>query len=208
MARLARCGAFVILLLALVKCAYAGPFGLERGMTKAQIIQLVGRSAVIADKTDALEGSDLTLSTVPKPYKEFERYILVISKSDGLLKVLAVGRDFDTSADGEQLRDHYSALLNLLSSSYSSPTESFDFLKDGSIWTDAQDFTMGLLKQDRTLESYWVASKGPALKDSISAINLSANASSRTAGYINLGYEFAGWDAYVDRLKAQEGSVL
>ncbi len=195
-------------MVALGPFAIAGPFGLTRGTTKAQVIQLVGKSAVVEDTPDALGGTDLVISTAPKPYEEFEKYLLIISKSDGLLKVVAIGKDIDTSADGEQLRDHYTEVLNALSSTYSTPTNSYDNLKEGSIWSDPQDFMMGLLRQDRTLTSFWFASKDVPIKDDITAIKLSVGASSNSVGYITLGYEFLGFDAYADQLSAKAGSVL
>ncbi len=67
---------------------------------------------------------------------------------------------------------------------------------------------MGLLKHDRKLECFWIASDKLALKDSISSIQLSADAIDDSTGYVVLGYEFDGWDVYADRLKAKECSVL
>jgi hypothetical protein len=148
------------------------------------------------------------LRTVPKPHEAFREYLLLFSDSDGLLKVLAFSGNIDTARDGTELRGHYDSLKDQLDASYGFPTTDVDRLKGGSLWNEPQDFMMGLLKHDRTLECFWLASDKVAIKDSIAAIQLSAGALDDSTGFVTLGYEFSGWDAYADRLKAKEGSVL
>src|SRR5580658_10556612 len=65
------------------------PFGFRYGMTKAEAIRLVGQAAV-----DVKSSHDdmLVLSTAPKPYEAFENYDLIISPSNGVLKIVAVGK--------------------------------------------------------------------------------------------------------------------
>jgi hypothetical protein len=74
-----------------------GPFGLERGMSKDQVIRLVGLNNV-ADRYAGgkYSGSDLLiLSSVPKPHGAFVTYALTISPKDGLLRNNRRGsRDF------------------------------------------------------------------------------------------------------------------
>ena len=188
--------------------AYAGPFGLERGMTKAQIIALVGKDAVARDVTAPTGGTTLLLSTVPKPYKEFQRYVLKVSPTDGLLSIIAIGSALDTSSDGEELRSHYTDLKSALEATYLKPTSDFDFLKSGSIWSEPSDFMMSLQKRDRTLSTFWTVKDGAKLKDGISLVSLEAKAASRTGGFLVLTYEFDGWEAYVNAVNAKEGSVL
>lgn len=197
---------------AAVVCAsvptYAGPFGLERGMTRDQVVAIVGQSAIIKEKPDRLGGEVLELSTVPKPHPMFEQYDLFISKQDGLLKIVAASKDIETSEDGADLSREFRDIRAALVSVYSKPENDFDFVKAGSLWTEPRDFMMGLLKKDRYLSSNWDARQGSALKDGIVILALDGYALSPDKGYIVLLYEFTGWEAYVDKVQAKESSVF
>lgn len=179
----------------------AGPFGFDFGMSKQDIIKLVGKGAVIEDKNEVL-----TLSTAPKPHSAFELYICVISPQKGLLKVIAIGKDIETSSSGSEIKSSFSDLRNALVETYGYPTKDFDFLDAGSIWSEYQDWMMGLLKHERTLASYW---KLTVQTDKhITVIALEAKATSQDKGYITLGYEFEGFEQYSDELKAKKDKVL
>jgi len=188
--------------------AFSGPFGFSRGMTKEQIVAQVGKSAIVSEKPDATGGTFLVLSTAPKPYSEFEKYSLIISPTEGLLKIVAIGKDISTAAAGEQLRSHFDSLHAILVASYQAPTNDFSYLKADSIWSDDKDFTMALIKKDRTLESFWLLEKGASLTNDVTVIDLEAKASTQDVGYILLAYEFKGWEQYVEKRDAKEGSVL
>lgn len=92
----------------------SGPFGLHRGMTKAQVLSIIGNAPIKNETPNALGGTMIIVSTVPKPYREFEAYQLYFSKTEGLLKIIAIGKDIATSEEGTELREHYSDLETLL----------------------------------------------------------------------------------------------
>lgn len=180
---------------------FAGPFGFDYGMSKQQIIRLVGRDAVAKETEDTLE-----LKTAPKPHSAFELYICVISPQKGLLKVGAIGVDVETSSSGFELRHSFDALEQALTDNYGTPEKTFDFLQAGSIWNEPQDWMMGLLKHDRVLAYYW--SPKPGAIHHIESIGLEAKALSSEKGYIVLSYEFEGFEQYADQKKAQKDQVL
>ena len=64
-----------------------GPFGFERGMAREQITKLVGGKP-------AKTNSDIVWETdkSPIPNSHFESFTLFISPTQGLLKVIAIGR--------------------------------------------------------------------------------------------------------------------
>ncbi len=176
-------------------------------MTKSQVISIIGHDAVKKDTTDTLGGSSLTVSAVPKPFREFEEYLLIFSNTDGLLKIAAIGKDIPTSEEGTELRQHYSDLKQLLSGIYSMPQE-VDFLKsDNSALAEPGNFMLSMLENERDLACLWSGDK-MKLKDDIGGIVLEAKASRLDTGYLELTYEFNGWGDYVDKLKADEGTVL
>ena len=83
-------------LLLFVGTCLAGPFGFEYGMTKTQVIKLVGKDAVKADLGDMLE-----LKTAPKPHGLFELYHIIFSPERGLIKIFASSRTISTSQYGD-----------------------------------------------------------------------------------------------------------
>lgn len=119
---------------------WAGPFGFERGMTKEQIMKLLGAGSLI--KAD---GNVYTFSKVPKPHPLFEEYVLIISPTEGLLKVAAISKDIETSVYGEELKASFEEIRGALTKTYGEG-KTYDFLKYDSIWNEPKDWMMGMLK--------------------------------------------------------------
>lgn len=186
----------------------SGPFGLHRGMTQAEVLSIVGNNSVKEGKPNALGGTMILISTVPKPYREFEEYQLFFSKIEGLLKIIAIGKDVTTSEEGTEFREHYSEMKSLLTNTYSTPKES-DFVKsDNEAMAEPGNFMLSLLEHERNLFCFWSTDDGLKLKDDINGIVLEVHAEPLDTGYVDLTYEFVGWGAYVDKLKAAEAGVL
>jgi hypothetical protein len=168
-------------------------------MTQEQVIQIVGKAAVKEAKGDVLR-----LSAVPKPHRAFDEYSLVFSDNDGLLKIVAYGKDIRTNGFGEAVHDSFVEIRDAISKTYGEPHYNFDRLKEGSIWKDPQYWMIGLLKKERDLGSDW----GTDLPNRIHGIVLEARALSDEKGYLVLTYEFDGWDEYVDAKHKKADSVF
>jgi hypothetical protein len=167
-------------------------------MTKEQIVAILGDKALTRVHDDAY-----TFSTAPSPHPEFESYICFVSPEKGLLKVVAISKDIETNSFGEAIRDRFEQVQAGLSKAYGAG-KSYDFLQSGSIWNEPQDWMMGLLKDERTLEAFWQLNPP---QDHITVIALKAVALSREKGYLSLGYEFEGWEQYVDSKKEKQDKV-
>jgi hypothetical protein len=98
-----------------------GPFGFEKGMTREQIIAIVGKDDVTLSK-----GIILDVTTAPKPHPDFNRYILLISPDKGLLKVGAYGRTIETGDSGFQLQTAFKDTVDAITQKYGSPRKVFD----------------------------------------------------------------------------------
>jgi hypothetical protein len=107
--------------------------------------------------------------------------------------VIAIGKNINVNAFGQQLVERYSSLLESLEVKYGQPTSTYDELDDGSIWGDDRDWMMALYKKERKLINFWLKEKSQdGLMDDIQAISFSAAAISPEKGYLILGYEFNG----------------
>lgn len=169
----------------------AGPFGFEWGMTKDQVIKLVGQRALKPDDGDP--DDLLTLTTAPKPHPNFEVYLLTISPQRGLVKLSAIGTTIATTRDGDTLKDRFNEISNTLRQTYGTPLSQYDFADSGSIWNQPEYWMMGLLKHERRLTTFWKLSEDPK---HIDMICLEAKALTTTTGYLILGYEFEGFNEY------------
>jgi hypothetical protein len=211
------------LILSILYCLFAsqasvaGPFGFECGMTKEQVIKLVGRDNVKASKDDA---DTLILATAPKAHPEFDTYFLTISPKNGLVRIYAAGKDIQTNRYGDRVKSAFIETQQALISTYGAPSEQFDFLNTGSAWEEPEYWMTGLQKEERTLSSYWKRDPKrclvpdpsvcqPALNSNhIVVISLHARASSDEVGFLSLGYEFEGFEEYSASKKAKAGSVF
>jgi hypothetical protein len=160
------------------------------------------------------KGDLLALKTAPKPHPAFEGYIVTISPEKGILKVTAIGVDVQTNGFGSELRTHFSEMRDAVSGNYGNPTKDYDFLSAGSLWKEPRYWMMGLLKKERNLDAYWISKKthpesgSVELSNDISIIALGAIATSLEKGYLKLGFEFEGWESYLDDKKAKQNTVL
>jgi hypothetical protein len=182
----------------LVGQAFAsGPFGFEYGMTREQVIQLVGKQAIKEPREDGF-----ILTTAPKPHSAFELYRLVISPEKGLLKIVAGGNSVQTNGYGEQLKQAYAAVVDGVTQKYGTPTTTLDYLPPGSIWQEPQYWLMGLLRKERKLQAFWELKK-PV--NHVTLIEIEAFAySGADSGFVICSFEFEGFDDYATAKEAKQ----
>jgi hypothetical protein len=185
------------------EAAKTGPFGFYFGETREQVLAEVGPKAVKDSKANSLG-----VTTAPKPYPGIEEYVLFFSPKSGLLKIVALGEDIDTNDSGDQLQSAFKRIETGLVSVYGQPSSKFDFLKSGSIWSESNDWMMGLVKQDRSLDDYWIVKEGAILPNHIHVLCINAVGLSRGKGFLKICYEFDGWEAYTDEVRAQQDKAL
>jgi hypothetical protein len=152
-----------------------GPFGFHRGMTRNEVIQLVGEGAINAvnSKDDAL-----SLTTAPKPHPSLARYSLLISPSSGLLKIIATTDTIQTDRFGDEVKLVYNELLRALEAKYGHPTKEYK----------------------NKIFAYWKLAAGNP--NNIDTVMVEANSLSRTSGYVAVTYFFDGLTSYVESKKA------
>jgi hypothetical protein len=191
-------GTIALLSLALVGSAFtqnrATPFGFKAGWSREEVVPAVGKSHIQMEKD-----STVSFDTSPGPTNGFERFTIAVS-SKGLAKVLAAV-DVPTNRSGEQVREKYDAVKSALIGKYGAPKHDFDFLHVGALFSEPEDFTLSLVKEERTLTSSWELADG-------TFIILVAKGSSSQEAKIWLNYEFhPEFDSYVADRKKKEQSA-
>ncbi len=186
---------------------FAGPFGFEYGMTKAQVLAIVGQQNVLKDQ-DFL----LRVASAPKPDDRFEAYLLLISPEKGLLKIIATGKTIDTSVIGTELRVNFGAMRDSISRTYGQPTNSYDALQPDSHMDAPGAFTESLRLKKRVLACNWDVDAGKRKTagpeaDHIIGVILETKGLRRNAGWLELTYEFEGFSAFYESLQKKTEEV-
>ncbi len=189
---------FVSALLAISTTTYAGPFGLDMGTPLAELNKLM--------KLKLEKTALYSTPSVPKPHPDFDDYRLVVTPNHGLCKVIAWSRIISTSVYGTELVNKFSDVESALNAKYGA-SKRYDFLRSGSIWNEPRDWTMGLLKKERTLTSYWT-NEAHELPENVETIELQAMAIGTEQAMIRLGYEFKNSSQCIDWIKSQKDSSL
>jgi len=166
----------------------AGPFGLEQGMTLEQIKKIT--------KLEEGVKFNYAATTLPKGSDAIVLYILVVTPTEGLCRIVAVTRDVPTSPNGKELRDEFDSYAKVLSEKYGPASEKYNFLHADSIWEGSKYWMRSLSVSERTLTHFWQTKKAKKLPDSISFITLKATvgADEISPGRLVIGYEFNNFD--------------
>jgi hypothetical protein len=172
------------------------PFGFKVGMTKTQVVALLGPGSPSKGTADTLE-----FKTAPTPHPDFETYAVSISSSTGLAQVIAPSKDIQTNVYGEAIKEKFDDVKAALITKYGEPSNSFDFLRAGSIWNEPKDWTMALLKEERTLSAYWKASGG-------TMIVLEAVGLSNGRAYLRMKYQFSNFSTWLREHDQKQNSVF
>ena len=180
-----------------------GPFGLEAGLTKKNIEDMIGAELKPFPDSVNLYTSD----KLPKQNANFGMYGLLISPKSGLCEIRAVGRDIDTDSHGLALKSKFEDLKGSLSSLYGKG-KTTDVLLAGSLWKEPQDWMMGLLKNERFLSTTWRGTKEMPLKNNIASISIETKAISAEQGYLYIQYLFTNDDICKAEIEAAKKSSL
>jgi hypothetical protein len=188
----------LLILSTLSVAVIAGPLGMDKGM-KLSDLQKLGKF------TPSDEPHWYKSRTLRDGHDAFESYEVLVSPSRGLCKIIAIGKNVISNSFGEQLIREFRSLEEPLSNKYGKPDRQFNFLNSGSIWSESNDWMMGLLKEERTLTTYWKLNSNP---DKLQSISINARALSGSKGWINLAYEFDNSDKCTDDSRGVSNNKL
>lgn len=163
--------------------SYDGPFGLQMGLTREQVRELIPSLKDSEDSPTYAESS-----TVPKPHPDFESYGLQFSKKSGLCKIVAIGKDISSGSAGYELRAAFEEIDKALTARYGKG-KLYDFSSER--YDSPEYWMMHLLQKNRTLAKIWSSEHGSSLSHSLGSVGLEANASDMSTGYLVVRYEFS-----------------
>jgi hypothetical protein len=186
----------IAILLSTCQACLSGAFGIEFGIPISQL-KLVHPS----------DDSYIYKVTPPQPNPEFDSYMVIATPHFGVCKISAFGRDHDNDADGSDIKITFADIRVKLAAKYGN-SQDWDFPHAGDLWTEPQDFAMGLKTQSYTLASTWDPEHGATLPADTANIMLEAHASSMSTTYLSLGYESKTFSACKAEHDAKGDSAL
>lgn len=179
--------AIAVSLLLSTQAMTAEPFGIKAGDKPSKYGEL--KDFVIRDITP------------PKPNSGFDIYTAFASEKTGVCKVIAYGKTFKTSVFGETVIKRHEDITSAMDKKYTLGKK-YDFVRNGSIWTDPEDYMMGLYKKERSLVSFY--------QDETDGTNIvvDAVALSRESAFIQVTYEFSNFDECAAEFEASRSDSL
>lgn len=187
----------LIALVLTTSLAFAGPFGLSKGMKKEEFPEGL---------TELSNQSFFTL-TVPTPSPLIKSYVLTFGKNQGLAKIFCNTPTVRTSVYGEGVISEFQKVESALIKRYGEPKK-FDLLHGGSIWTEERYWTTSLQKKERTLASTWSTKSGNKLPDNLQAILVKAVAIDSEKIAITVTYEFDNFAEVAAEIEAKNAEGL
>lgn len=132
-----------------IQYAFAGPFGINKGMSFAQV--------KTACKTSPKHIKDnLYEITPPKTNEMFKTYYVRIDPDYGVYWLKAISNDIYTNNYGERVKSTFQSLVESIRKTYGKELDFRDELKEGSIWGDSKNFMYALQHGDRELSAMWL----------------------------------------------------
>jgi hypothetical protein len=172
-----------------------GPFGVLMG---SQIDSY--KSCKLSDTNPGM----YLCTTLPKPHPEFSSYVVQYHYSTGICWIKGLGREYNVSAYGTELIDKVDKIAKQIEKNYGKLTIS-DYLKQGSIWDDPEDWLMGVRKKERI---YGYTSYSYELKNNVKSVYVGANVVSSDTGRVIVEFAFDNEDACEKAIQDNDGSAF
>lgn len=138
----------VLLMAFSIQSAFAGPFGIEMGMSLAQV------KAVCKTTPKHIQDNVYEI-TPPKTNDMFETYYVRIDPDYGVYWLKAIGKDLYTNGYGDRVKSTFESLVESIRKTYGEELYRVDELKEGSIWSGSDKFMYALQNGDRDISATW-----------------------------------------------------
>ena len=166
--------------------AFAGPFGLSKGMSVEQISKLSEKGFEPERVSD-----DDRYFFIPKNKIElFKACIAYVEEKKGLYRINAISEGINTSAYGIELINLFNLMVQGLSKTYGTP-EITDTVKEDYEFKEGRYWFRSLQDEARELSATWKnGKKGTTLPKELDSISMYVSANF-LYGLINIDYYFS-----------------
>ena len=182
---------------------YDGPFGLAMGISINEL------SGTIASAKALETNPNIYTITPPKPAPGFDRYYVVATKEDGLCKINAISEVNVVNDTGDQLKSRVNEIAEMVELKYGKSHKKYDFARQDVYRRNPQFFMMALKEDAVTYGFDWVTQANKAtLPNDLEEINVFANASEMSKGWVSLEYVFNNFKSCQINIKKSKSTNL
>lgn len=182
---------------------YDGPLGLAMGIS---IDELSGK---IASAKESESNPNFYTITPPKSAPGFDRFYALATKEDGVCKIIAISEVNVVNDTGDQLKSRVNEIAEMVEIKYGKSHKKYDFARQDVYRRNPQFFMMALKEDAVTYGFDWVNQANKvALPNDLEEINVFANASETSKGWVTLSYTFKNFKSCQDNIKKAKSANL
>ena len=167
---------------------FAGPFGLDIGMTIEDVTKACG-----GNKPEYISDDRYYIQPV-KSHPLFEGYAVWISETEGLYYIKGISREIPANSYGTEVKQEFARLLSPLERKYGKFSKT-DKISNDTLFQDEKYWMTAVAEGSRTYEAHWTADENNFEKfgglTTISAGVRTKATYSITKAYIWIEYGFA-----------------
>lgn len=127
---------------------FAGPFGLDMGMTIEDVTKACG-----GNEPEYISDDRYYIQPV-KSHPLFEGYVVWISETKGLYYIKGISREIRTNDYGTEVKQEFARLLSPLERKYGTFAK-IDKISKDSLFQDEKYWMRALAEGSRTFEAHW-----------------------------------------------------
>ncbi len=145
-------------------------------------------------------------ASAPRPHSAFETYLLQYVEGVGICIIKGIGATIQNDSYGTSLRSKIDELHGQLAKKYGTG-EKNDFLKTGSIWDKANEWTIAIEKNERLYAYVWRTKDGFRPVENVIRLVVAAQAVSRS-GYAAVEFHLASNTACEKKISEEEAKAF
>lgn len=137
----------------LVVCSlsvFAGPFGLNMGMTIEDVTKACG-----GNEPEYISDDRYYIQPI-KSHPLFEGYVVWISETEGLYYIKGISREIPANSYGTEVKQEFARLLSPLERKYGKFAK-IDKISKDSLFKDEKYWMTAIAEGSRTYEAHWTA---------------------------------------------------
>jgi hypothetical protein len=188
-----------ILFVLLSMSIFAGPFGLEMGMTLEQVKQATKNRI-------ELQPAGFYMLEPPKKNSNFEHYQVSIHANYGVYMIVAASKIIDTSQNGIYVKEEFNRMASILEKTYGNG-EIFDVIFNHSNIKD-NNWMRSIIEKDREYSAVWGTRNPEALPDNVALIILGIDVESEQNARLRLTYISVNYEKIADEQPETDESVF
>lgn len=136
---------------------FAGPFGLDMGMTLEEVAEACGEN-----EPEYISDDRYYIQPV-KSHPLFEGYVVWISEAEGLYYIKGISREIQANSYGTEVKQEFARLLSPLERKYGKFAKTDKISKD-SLYQEDKYWMSSLARGSRTFEAHWSVSEDASEK--------------------------------------------